>query len=513
MALTQRQTYYGLVQQNGPFALTLKDQQRLKEKDPLWLGGGNPAGGRAHAGHANWLVTVGYPHRSDGFSAQAEILSYPKPKTDRAFKSLVDYQSDQHNQTNFNEGTFGIPPGGSPFLPSDKMLPSRGPMATLQIPGYTAVTGLAPGSMPDIQTTQATPSSQPPPLLTPTSTASSVEVDDIFNDFDPRPAQIDVGVQSDLALNQIDTGVVLSSSQDRKDAAVSATEAAVMETAQRSKGKGKELVAVMEQAKEIKIQLVKNVPPLTRNDQLDARTVTQTYANQATQVSPKRVQNTPTQTIIDLLVNTPISTQTLPVPSVVSNGIQTDALTGLVSGDRIGVTEMLVDRVQRLEQAAQTETPPRRIRYVQDVGTETVNPTLQSITIISNVFGAAMGQAAALANPTSTSLLDQRRNRPALTIEIPPPQPPTLPTPSPPTPSMAVKRKASTSPSTRQPRRLRLMGTAEHPSLKFANTLSYESRCTSKHFTRCTSRHFASRTTTTTCQCWWTNANTHYTYT
>ena len=73
-------SYYGLVKQNGPWRKTALDRQHLAERDQLAMGGGIPAGGLKHAGHANWLLSVAYPDRSDGLSSPGQFSSYPSVK-------------------------------------------------------------------------------------------------------------------------------------------------------------------------------------------------------------------------------------------------------------------------------------------------------------------------------------------------------------------------------------------------------------------------------------------------
>ena len=55
-----RTPYYGLVVQNGPYSVS----KYRNQKDHYWQGGGIPAGGRQHAGHANWLQVMQYPTRA-----------------------------------------------------------------------------------------------------------------------------------------------------------------------------------------------------------------------------------------------------------------------------------------------------------------------------------------------------------------------------------------------------------------------------------------------------------------
>lgn len=50
--------FWGLVQQNGPWATTVNDQKRASIKDIPTIGGGIGAGGRAHAGNANFEQVI-----------------------------------------------------------------------------------------------------------------------------------------------------------------------------------------------------------------------------------------------------------------------------------------------------------------------------------------------------------------------------------------------------------------------------------------------------------------------
>lgn len=78
-------TFYGLVIQNGPSRSSRIDVQRRKMQDPLWLGGGVGAGGRDHAGNANWLTENQYPTLSD-----ATLIGLPKS----AYRLYQDQQKD-----------------------------------------------------------------------------------------------------------------------------------------------------------------------------------------------------------------------------------------------------------------------------------------------------------------------------------------------------------------------------------------------------------------------------------
>lgn len=56
--LQARSPFWGLVMQNGPWPETPEDVARKSEKDIKWEGGGVPAGGREHAGHAEWYAQM-----------------------------------------------------------------------------------------------------------------------------------------------------------------------------------------------------------------------------------------------------------------------------------------------------------------------------------------------------------------------------------------------------------------------------------------------------------------------
>lgn len=53
-----KSSYYGLVQQNGPWRSTAQDVAHRKSGNPSWMGGGVGAGGLGHAGNANWMVVM-----------------------------------------------------------------------------------------------------------------------------------------------------------------------------------------------------------------------------------------------------------------------------------------------------------------------------------------------------------------------------------------------------------------------------------------------------------------------
>lgn len=369
MIKTQRQTYYGLTELNGPYPLKKGDKQHLREKDPVWLGGGVPAGGRAHAGHANWLVTTGYPHRSDGYSRQAEIKNYPKADTGNAYQSLVSYQSDHKNQAAYNQGIFGVPPGSSPFLAS-RTGGQFGAAGTMQPPpGFFPITGLAPGSIPVQQQAQET---QTPPLTTETGTMTESQMQDLFNDSDPRPDLL-ASTPTSATSEGIDNGVVMTSTSVQVSPIVTETQAAQIQTdvsfepSTMFPGRNidREIDMMAEGLTTTAIRDALRESPLTNNAQVDARTAPRSYVDAMIQTDEARrtlrVQTqtspvTPVQTIINTLVDNETNTSPLPVPSVVTNGVgvQTERLQGLTLGDHVVVFESLTDQRARLEAQAQT---------------------------------------------------------------------------------------------------------------------------------------------------------------
>ena len=409
MALKTKSTYYGLVEQNGPWTLTRKDKERLRQRDPLFLGGGNPAGGRAHAGHASWLVTTGYPHRSDGFSKQAEILNYPKAEKGPDYRSIVSKGSDYRNRVKYNKGVFGIPPGGSPFLKGPR---APGPGSSLQPPsGFFPVQGLAPGSAPTPMEQVA--KKEEPMVVKTVGAMDEAEFQDIMNDNDLNDVK-DVPAES-MVINNVDNGVVLTkqvtdesqpaftseqiaagilddilqqmfpaygSTENPADAdgatdEVITTETGTQigpsttETGEQTKPQMKDK-KVTARARDLVAEAVakdpytyaENIGSLTGNPTIDAVTAPKTYVSRKSQATqPMRSVRTqtrninPDEIIIDALVNDP--TAAAQVPSAVTNKTDAQAmtdLTGLQIGDREVLIEQLHEKVQRLEIAADQST-------------------------------------------------------------------------------------------------------------------------------------------------------------
>lgn len=76
MAIETRSPFWGLVVQNGPWPETPLDLEHKYERDIKWQGGGVPAGGREHAGHAEWYAQL-MSVTGDNFGSQSYILPPP----------------------------------------------------------------------------------------------------------------------------------------------------------------------------------------------------------------------------------------------------------------------------------------------------------------------------------------------------------------------------------------------------------------------------------------------------
>ena len=76
MSIETRSPFWGLVIQNGPWPETPLDIEHKYEKDIKWQGGGVPAGGREHAGHAEWYAQL-MSVTGDNFGSQSYILPPP----------------------------------------------------------------------------------------------------------------------------------------------------------------------------------------------------------------------------------------------------------------------------------------------------------------------------------------------------------------------------------------------------------------------------------------------------
>ena len=85
-------TFWGLVQQKGPWATTKKDIENAKDSmiQEKVGGGGIGEGGTIHAGHKNWKQVMN-PHRIDA------TKPLPKPSS-LAIRSVVGKESNQYHK-------------------------------------------------------------------------------------------------------------------------------------------------------------------------------------------------------------------------------------------------------------------------------------------------------------------------------------------------------------------------------------------------------------------------------
>jgi hypothetical protein len=142
------QGYYGLVKQNGPWKLTPQDRIRLAQRDPISFGGGNPAGGTAHAGHANWMTTVSYPNRADGMSGLADFSSYPSVIDQGAFPSNRRNALSAQTRDRTRAFVRGIAPLQGPIGTAVRVIQNAlGQPATLKAPPVVE----GPGALPEQQ--------------------------------------------------------------------------------------------------------------------------------------------------------------------------------------------------------------------------------------------------------------------------------------------------------------------------------------------------------------------------
>lgn len=154
-----KQSYYGLVKQNGPWTLTPRDRQHLKERDAVYFGGGIPAGGTKHAGHANWMTSVAYPHRSDGLSANVDFTSYPSVKVTGKYTSSRLNAMSLGLRDRARALARGIGPvQGPPGLPVRQQPGAPGQPPTLQGPPSAPDVVSGPGELP----TQVAPFTREP---------------------------------------------------------------------------------------------------------------------------------------------------------------------------------------------------------------------------------------------------------------------------------------------------------------------------------------------------------------
>lgn len=218
-------SFYGLVKPNGPWNLTPRDRKRLREEPALDVGGGVPAGGTLHAGHANWLVAVAYPNLSAPVSNHnIDFTSYPSVlSTPRDVKSTAGYLGYRGRAKQYYKGLVpgqAAPPGqrvsvqppagaGGPGAPPPTQpgmmqpMPQRQPETREQ--AFPVVTS-TPGIMPPITSgpTGAAPSTDVPEVeMQDVSTAHK----DTSKLFQPGPRPVNDGViQTRIRVDQSGTG-------------------------------------------------------------------------------------------------------------------------------------------------------------------------------------------------------------------------------------------------------------------------------------------------------------------
>lgn len=84
-------TFWGLVQQKGPWQTTSSDIKRATQSKPNYGGGGTGSGGTAHAGNGNWLQVM-TPNQINGSAA-------PLKPSDYAMRSVMMSPVDMKKQT------------------------------------------------------------------------------------------------------------------------------------------------------------------------------------------------------------------------------------------------------------------------------------------------------------------------------------------------------------------------------------------------------------------------------
>lgn len=109
-------TFWGLVQQKGPWKSVGSDRQRATESKPEYGGGGTGAGGTVHAGHGNWQQVM-TPNQLNGSAA-------PLLPSDYAMRSAVMGLVDMKRQTKMGRVKSKLTLGSrAPFQTGHKMAP------------------------------------------------------------------------------------------------------------------------------------------------------------------------------------------------------------------------------------------------------------------------------------------------------------------------------------------------------------------------------------------------------
>lgn len=169
--------YWGLVQQRGPWRETRSDLKHLKDVSPVWKGGGVPAGGLPHAGHGNWLQSMGPLDQAGPYP----YPPLPKPSSWAVRTPLI---------------TRGVAPPGhrrgrGRGIPIPSAGGSAGGNAGGQVPGH----GPPPEEKPNTYTSNTNP---PPP---------SVPVNPADLPLPPSPGPPSAGSTAYHAVHRINTGL------------------------------------------------------------------------------------------------------------------------------------------------------------------------------------------------------------------------------------------------------------------------------------------------------------------
>lgn len=107
-------TFWGLVQQKGPWKSTPSDEKRATQSKPNYGGGGTGAGGTAHAGNGNWSQIM-TPNQLNGSAAPLKPSAY-------AMRSVMMSPVDMKKQTKMGRVKSKLTLGSrAPFQTGQKM--------------------------------------------------------------------------------------------------------------------------------------------------------------------------------------------------------------------------------------------------------------------------------------------------------------------------------------------------------------------------------------------------------
>lgn len=107
-------TFWGLVQQKGPWQTTKSDKDRATQSKPNYGGGGTGAGGTGHAGNGNWLQVM-TPNQLNGSAAPLKPSGY-------AMRSVMMSPVDMKKQTKMGRVKSKLTLGSrTPFQTGHKM--------------------------------------------------------------------------------------------------------------------------------------------------------------------------------------------------------------------------------------------------------------------------------------------------------------------------------------------------------------------------------------------------------